>query len=42
MFLCTLGECLSDGDDDRRLIFGLLGSNVRVREAPTTERVITW
>jgi hypothetical protein len=32
--LRTLGqavaECLPDGDEDRRLIFGLLGSNVRV------------
>ena len=31
--LRTLGqavaECLTDGDEDRRLIFGLLGSNVR-------------
>lgn len=29
----AVAECLPDGDEDRRLIFGLLGSNVRPAEA---------
>jgi putative DNA methylase len=39
MALRTLGqavaECLPDGDDDRRLIFGLLASNVRIPAQPS-------
>ncbi len=30
----AVAECLPDGDEDRRLIFGLLASNVRVPAAP--------
>ena len=43
--LRTLGqavaECLPDGDEDRRLIHGLLGSNVMAISAPAQARIAT-
>lgn len=43
--LRTLGqavaECLPDGDEDRRLIHGLLGSNVMAISAPASARIAT-
>jgi hypothetical protein len=42
--LRTLGqavaECLPDGDEDRRLIHGLLGSNVMATSAPAQARAM--